>query len=244
MSTPQVAPTPNKITFADLMQAVTDLGEQAGKGVDTQIKFMLKAVEGGYHGALDLGANKHGKNVDDATKLSEAYFKARSGAVVFDAKAPNQRKLISTVRTSIKLGSWPKGGNGEPLATVNNLMTMRQTLKKDPVQAKRLDDATNTLLKYARAQLKRDSIVSDAELREMCFKKEADPATVEDIIARTTKQLDKLIDGSAANGTAQCNTTNIKDARQALRQELAAIATARGKAEGPNPQPAAAQAAV
>jgi hypothetical protein len=221
----------NAPTFADLLAKATTLGEEAGKGVDTQIKFMLSTVEGGYHNAIDLAPNKHGTGIDDATKLSEAYFKARSGAVVFDAKAPNQRKLISTVRTSIKLGAWPKGGNGEPLATVNNLMTLRQNLKKNPAKAKKLDDATNTLLKYARVQLKRDQLVPDTELEEFCLKKEADVATVEDILARTVKQLDKLIDGSAAHGTAQCNTANTTAARQFLRKELAAIATAR------NPQP-------
>lgn len=228
----------NAPTYDDLLAKVTELGEQAGKGADTQIKFMLAAVEGGYHNTIDLSPNKHGTGVNDATKLSEAYFKARSGSVVFDAKAPNQRKLISTVNTSIRLGAWPKGGNGEPLATINNLMTLRQRLKKDPAKAKRLDDATNTLLKYARVQLKRDQLVGDDELEEMCFRREADPATVEDIIERAAKQLDKLITGSAANGTAQCATQNIKDARHSLRKELAAIATAR------NPQQAKLKAVV
>jgi hypothetical protein len=48
-------------------------GAEAGKGKDTQIKFLLKAVEGGYHNALDLAGNKHGTDVDDATKLAETY---------------------------------------------------------------------------------------------------------------------------------------------------------------------------
>ena len=214
-------------------QGRTQLGEQAGKGADTQIKFLLKAVEGGYHGAVDLAANKHGTDVDDATKLSEAYVKAQQGAVVFDAKAPNQRKLISTVRTGIKLGGWPKGGNGEPLATVNNLMTMRQNLRKIPAEAKKLDDAANTLLKYARAQLKRDQLIDDAELKEFCYKPGKNLATAEDIIESMVKQMDKLIDGRAAQSTAQDNSAEVRNARQALRTRLSAIATARGKAKGP-----------
>ena len=222
----------NKPTFDDMLACATELGEQAGKGADTQIKFLLKDVEGGYHNALDLAKNKHGTDVDDAQKLAEAYFKARTGALVFDAKAANQQKLTSTVRTSIRLGCWPKGGNGEPIATVNNLMTIRQGLKKDPAQAKRLDDAANTLLKYARVQLKRDQLLGDDELRDLCFKREADPATVEEILERTAKQLDKLIDGSAANGTAQCASPNVKNARQSIRQELVSIAKARGAAKG------------
>ena len=224
--------TGNTITFQDLLDTATQLGQEAGKGRDTQIKFLLKAVEGGYHNVLDLSANKHGTDVDDAQKLSEVYVKAHQGAVVFDAKAANQRKLISTVRTSIKLGSWPKGGNGEPMATVNNLMTMRQKLRQNPVEAKKLDDAANTLLKYARAQLKRDTLIDDAELKEFCYKAGKNLPTAEDIIESMVKQLDKLIDGSAAQSTAQDNSSEIRQARQEMRKRLSAIATARGKTKG------------
>jgi hypothetical protein len=217
----------NVITFNDLLQCAADLGQQAGAGVDTQVKFLLKSVEGGYHNALDLKPSKHGTDIDDATKLAETYVKARQGAVVFDAKADNQQKLISTIRTSIKLGAWPKGGNGEPLATVNNLMTMRQNLKKIPAQAKQLDDAANTLLKYARTQLKRDTLLSDDELKQLCFKKKADTKTVEELVESAKKALDKLIDGSAAGGTAQCNTQHVVRARHELQQQLADFAKAK-----------------
>lgn len=226
----------NTITFADLCQTAAELGADAGKGKDTQVKFLLKSVEGGYHNALDLSPSKHGTDLDDATKLAEIYVKAQQGAVIFDAKAPNQAKLISTIRTSIKLGGWPKGGNGEPLATVNNLMTIRQNLKKVPATAKKLDDAANTLLKYARAQLKRDTLIDDSELTEFCYKPGKDLKTAEQIIEAMEKQLSKLLDGSASQSTAQDNSNEIRNARQLLRGRLSAIATARGKAQGPAPQ--------
>lgn len=223
---------PNTISFADLLQAAQDLGADAGKGKDTQVKFLLKTVEGGYHNVLDLASNKHGTDVDDATKLAETYVKAQQGAVIFDAKAPNQRKLISCLRTGIKLGSWPKGGNGEPIATVNNLMAMRQNLRKIPAEAKKLDDAANTLLKYARAQLKRDSLIDDAGLKEFCYKPSADLATPEDILNSIQKKLSALIDGSAASGTAQDNTAEVRAARHSIQQRLAAIA--KGRAPAPH----------
>ncbi len=224
-------PTPtNKLSFADLLQTAAELGAQAGYGKDTQIKFLLKTCEGGYHNALSLDRNKHGTDLDDSTKLAEAYVKARQGAVVFDAKSDNQQKLISTVRTAIKLGSWPKGGNGEPLATVNNLMTIRQNLKKIPAEAKKLDDAANTFLKYARAQLKMDKLIEDAQLKELCYKPGKTLATAEQIIEETVKKLDKLISGAAASNTAQDNSAEVRNARQMLRTRLSAIATARGKA--------------
>src|ERR1017187_5917381 len=124
-------PKTNAITFDDMMDTAKELGEQAGKGKDTQIKSLLKVLEAGYHNTFDLKANKHGQDVDDATKYAEAYVKAQGSAAVFDAKAMNQRKLISPLRPAIKLGQWPKGGNGEPLATVNNLISMRQKLRQN-----------------------------------------------------------------------------------------------------------------
>ncbi len=59
-------PTPNRHTLDQLLAKITELGEQAGKGKDTQIKFLLSCVEGGYHGAVDLVSNKHGTEIDDA----------------------------------------------------------------------------------------------------------------------------------------------------------------------------------
>lgn len=225
--TAPAAPASNKPTFEDMLQVAQQLGSEAGKGKDTQIKFLLKAVEGGYHNALELSPNKHGTGVDDATKLAEAYVTAQRTATVFDAKAGNQQKLISTIRTSIKLGSWPKGGTGEPLATVNNLMTIRQNLKKIPAEAKKLDDAANTLMKYARAQLKADKLLDDAQLKEFCYRPGKDDPTVEDIIEKCAKQLDKLFTGEAGNGTLQDKSKEVQDARFLLHSRLANIAKAK-----------------
>jgi hypothetical protein len=222
----------NVVTSQDIFAAAAVLGAEAGTGKDTQIRFMLKMVEGGYHNVLDLSANKHGVGIDDATRLTEAYVKAQQGAVVFNAKSANQRVQISKLRTTIKLGSWPKGGNGEPIATVNNLMSEWQKLKRIPAQAKKLDDAANTLLKYARAQLKRDQLIDGAELTEFCFKPQHDLRSAEEIVESMVKQLDKLIVGKASHSTAKDTSTEIINARDQMRKRLAAIATARGKAKG------------
>lgn len=227
MNTPSVSQqtaATNAIKFDDLLKIASELGAEAGKGKDTQIKFLLKAVEGGYHGALDLEANKHGADVDDATRLSEAYVKAQTGAVVFDAKAPNQRKLISCVRTCVRLGSWPKGGVGEPLATVNNLMTMRQKLRQNPATAKKLDDAANTLLKYARQQLKRDGLIEQAELQTFCMKPQNSLPDAADILDGVRKTLIKLRDGKAAHGTAKDDSTHVVAAIGEINKRLKAIA--------------------
>jgi hypothetical protein len=224
----------NTPSFQDLLDTAEQLGKDEGAGKEGQIKFLLKVAEGGYHSTLDLAPNKHGTEVDDATKLVEGYMKGRQQGVVFDTKAMNTRVRISEARTGIKLGGWPKGGNGEPIATINNLLSMRQKLAKIPAECKKLDDARNTFLRYARAQLKRDTLIDDAELKEFCYKRGRSLPTAEDIIGDINKKLSALLDGTAASKTVQDNSTEIRDARQLLRKRLSDIATARGKAKGPN----------
>lgn len=222
---------PNRHTLQQLLTKAQELGEQSGKGKDTQVKFLLSCVEGGYHGAVDLVANKHGDEVDDATKLAEAYTKAQGTATVFDHKAANQRKLISTLRTSIKLGAWPKGGAGEPLQTVDNLIAHRQKLRKDPTtDKKKLDDAANTLLRYARAQLKRDTLIEDDELYQFCFKPTRDPATAEDKVESIRNSLQSLTKGS---GGVQDNSAKVRQALQSLTDRLVEIAKAKGQGTTP-----------
>lgn len=222
---PSAAPT-NKHTLQDLLTKAAELGEQAGRGKDTQVKFLLSCVEGGYHGAVDLVPNKHGTEIDDATKLAEAYTKAQGTATVFDHKAANQRKLVSTLRTSIKLGAWPKGGNGEPLQTVDALIGHRQKLRRDPtVDKKKLDDAANTLLRYARAQLRRDTLIEGDELFSYCYKPQRDPATAEDRVESIRKSLQALTKGS---GGVQDNSAKVRQALQAMTDRLVEIANAKG----------------
>ena len=226
-ATPNPSPASNVITHDEVMTLATKLGAEAALGKDTQIKSLLKCLDGAYHGVLDLKKNKHGTEVDDATKFAETYYKARNANAIFDAKADNQQKLASTIRTSIKLGASPKFGNGEPIATVNGLMTTWQKLKTGP-ERKRLDDAANVFLKFARTQLKQDTLLTDDQCRELCFRAAKEEATVEDILEATKKKLDKLIDGSAGNGSLQCKSQNVVAARHSISKELAAIATARG----------------
>lgn len=162
----------NVMTFADVLNEAKAFGELEAKGKDGQIKFLLKVAEAAFLGAIDISEHKHGPGIDDATKLTEAYVKARGGANIFDHRAPNQRKACSMTRTMIKLGQWPKGGPGEPLSTLNDLITMRQKMRKDPAYAKKLKDAADTAVSYARAQIKpgRDSVIPANMLQEFCFK--------------------------------------------------------------------------
>jgi hypothetical protein len=213
----------NSTTFEQLLTQAKELGEQAGKGKDTQIKFYLATFTAAFQGKVDVNPDKHGEGIDDALKLAEAYVLAQGTATVFDAKAPNQRKARSATRTAIKGGMWPKGGVGEPQATVNNLLTLRQQLRKDPANAKKLDDASNTFLRYIRAQIKLDQLIPTSELRQFCFKRDHDLASVEDILERIRKTAEELRDGKASQGMALDNSPEVQAVINACTKRLNAI---------------------
>ena len=219
----------NTPTRQDIEDAIDQLGEEAGRGKDTQVKFIMQMIQGGYHNVLDLNHNKHGADRDDATVMTERYVKKQTGTSMFDAKAPNQRKAISCARTGVKLGGWPKGGNGEPIANVNKFVSRWVQLRKTP--GIKMNDAANSLLRMARAQLKLDRLIDEDAFDGFMLKTPDDDMTAEEIIANAVKKLDKLIDGSASHGTAQCNTANVSSARQHLRMELADIAKARAPSQ-------------
>lgn len=226
--TTQAAATPNRITFADMLVTATELGKQAGQGKDVQIKFDLKVLEAAFHGSLDLDANKHGTDMDDATKLSEAYARAQNTAVIFDAKAGNQRKLISNIRKDIKLGMWPKGGPGEPLSTVNTLISLRQKLRADPANAKKLEDAHNMLMRFATVQLKRDHTIDGDELRSFCFKAQHEPRDAQAVIESVRKTLNNLKAGKVSNCPDLDNSTEVQDMIRLCTKRLVAIAKSKG----------------
>lgn len=228
--------TPNTMSFNDLLNDAVMLATNEGNGKDAQVKFDLRLVEAAFLGVLDQSPDKHGKGMDDATALSEAYVKARGSAIVFDTKAGNVRKLVSTTRKCIKLGMWPKGGNGEPLQTVNNLVSMRQTFRKDPTKAKKLDDAHNMLMRYATQQLKRDTLIDGDELRAFCFKSETDPRTGEEVLESIRDTAIKLSKGKIANCADLDNSPEITAIVTACNKRLSAIAKAKG-GTAPAPKP-------
>lgn len=230
----QIAGVGHNDPFAALKSIATDLGTQAGKGKDTRVKFFIAIVDAGYGGVIDLNANKHGPERDDSSVLMEAYTKAQGSATVFDTKAPNIRKEVACARTCVKLGQWPKGGTGEPVATMNNLLTIRNNLKKDPAQAKKLDDAANTLLKYARAQIRRDTLLDADELTELCYKRENNMKTALQYLQQQRDNLEKLYLGKAVNSTACDNDPMIEAAIKMLDKRIKVILTQQ-KANTPAP---------
>lgn len=234
-----VNPTTNVPTFDSLLQVARDLGAQAGQGKDTQIKFDLKIIEAAYLGGLSLDPNKHGTDRRDGIVLAEEYTKAQTGATVFDSKAPAGRKLISNIDKCIKLGANPKWGNGEPLSTVNSLVSHRQTMRKDPTKVKQLDDAHNMLMRFATVQLKRDTLIDGDELKAFAFKKQAEPRTAEEVLEAIRKMANNLKAGKVNNCPDLDNSGEVQSIINACTKRLTAIAKARGAANGPNASQAA-----
>jgi hypothetical protein len=211
------------MTLADLEKYADEYGAESAKGGDAQIKFALKIVEGSYHGAIDREKNKYGVRIGDAYKLAERYTKARGNAL-FNIRSKSGKKLTSCFNKLIELGQWTKGGQGEPLGTTNDLMTVWVKQKAIPANAKKMDDAFNTLMKFARVQVKRDTLVEKDELTAMCFKKESALPDEEDILVRARKTLMDVANGTAAQKTVHSTSKHIQSAIDDLTKRLKEIA--------------------
>lgn len=216
----------NKPTFDQLIETAKEFGEQAARGTDVQIKFDLSVFEAAYLGTIDTTPNKHGDGIDDATKLAEMYAKGRNSTVIFDHKELKQRKLCATTRLMVKLGGSPKWGGGEPMQTVNNLMSMRQNLRRTPIKGRKMDDAHNTLMRFARQQLKSDLLIPDDQLRAFCFKPDPEARSVEDWLNKIVKDAAKIQAGKLANCHEADTSPEIATIVSAAKKRLSALAKA------------------
>lgn len=220
----------NKPTFEDVRAAIKDLGEQRGRGVDVQIKHFLKIVESAFLNIINTDPDKHGKGIDDATLLSDDYAKAQGAASIFSTKAAT--KTISCAKLGIRFGMGSKWGPGEPLNTLNTLMTLWRKERANPANRASMVDAFNAATKFAREQLKRSTMISDAELRGFCFKSGADIKTAEEVLDDIRKQLRKLRDGKASKGTALDNSAEIVEMIKQADKRMKAIAVAKAPQSG------------
>ena len=244
MNAPQQAaaqPGSNALTLATMLVIAGELGAEEAKGKDGQVKFDLKVAEAAFVGAIDLTKDKHGDGIDDSIQLAAAYVKGRNTAVIFDHKEPKQRKLASNVRTMVKLGSSPKFGVGEPMGTLNTLMTARQNLRRTATKGgRKLDDAHNTLMRYARDQLKRDVLITGDELTSFCFKADPDARSAEEVLKGIMSTATKLKNGKLSNCPDVDNSPEVTAIITACTKRLTAIAKAKGSASGSTQSQAAA----
>lgn len=205
---------PNTPSFDSLMQTAAELGAKSGQSKDAQIQFDLCVIEGAFLGALSLEADKHGKGIDDATKLSEAYVKSRNKTAIFDAKADSMRKLCSTTRKCVKAGVSPKYGRGQPMQTVQEFVNYWRQQRQIPAEAKKLDDIHNALMRFLTAQLKSNSLLPDIERNRFAYKNAKDPKSEVDMLEDARKKLRKSGDLSQ----------QVKDAIDNITLRLANIA--------------------
>ncbi len=219
MSTGNLTHSPvNDTRYQDLLAKSAEFGALAGQGVDVQVKHGLSVFQAAFDAVIDNTSDKHGKGIDDATMLAEAYWKARNQNVKFDPRAPNQRKTVSCLRTVISGGGWNHGGPQEPLGMVNKAMTIYQQLRRDPATSKRLIDAMNYLVLLCRKLKTRHEVLDEEELRALAFKKDASVPTVNDVLDHVRHTLVALKNGKHRAGV--CTGVNIEAAIKALSKEL------------------------
>lgn len=197
--------------FQVLHDDAEQLGADAGKGKDTQIKFALKLLEAAHTGVINNERHKHGHGVDDAQALTEVYVRAQAKHTVFDAQAPNHRKTTSNARKMIKLGMRDDLGHGQPQQIVNSLINKWRQARKDPEKAKLLNDANNTLMKFATAQLKSEVLIPTIDLEQYLFKPVPDATDIVDVLSSIRAKAQALIKGEIPNCPEFDDSPEIKE---------------------------------
>ncbi len=215
----------NKPNFVDVLKDIQALGETEAKGKDGWVQCLLKIVDAAFTGAIDLTANKHGNDLDDAQKLANAYTSAAREVGIFDRKPPAVKKCASCIRTMVRLGMWPKGGPSQPLEAVNTFMTIYRRMRTDPAHAKRMIDAANALLTFARTQIKRDSVIDEDEMRGFMLRKEPDPKEEEDWLELIRR---KALNAKTGKGGVAVDVATAEKIERACTSRLKEIAKARG----------------
>lgn len=216
----------NHTPFEKLAEEVTTLGTQAGQGRDSQVRFHMLLVDKAHGRLLDNAPDKHGNSRDDASVLTEAYYKAQGSNTHFDPRSiKGHAKAVACARKCIEVGGMHALGQGEPVRSMNALMNFYKKNRANKETSKRLDDATNTLLRWARAQTKSVLVFDDDELEQFCFRKTREIANADEVRRKIRKDLQALFTGMAAGGTACDNSQLVKDALDALikREVEAAI---------------------
>lgn len=207
--------------FDNLLKEAAEAGATVGKGTDSWGQFLLKVGESSFLAVVDLDKDKHGKGVDDAWKLAEAYASAQNKNTIFNTKAPKTQKLASCIRTMTKFGMFSKGGQNEPLGSLNKFVATRQDMRKKPEFKDRMDDLPNSLLKYARAQNKRDDLIPATQFQLYILKAEHKIATEADWLSATRKAAQRV---KAGTGGTMIETATADLIIRACGDRLTAIA--------------------
>lgn len=214
--------------FDAFLVKAEELGRSRAEGGDAQIKFDLILLEGAHTGLLDLEANKHGIGISDGKLAGERYYKAQTGANVFDHKQPSQRKLISNVNKCIGVGMNGKWGAGQPISVVNDMLVLRTKLKE---QSLPVEDAHNTLMRFLTELKRRDDLPTTQEIENIVLKKDPANLDAEDIFEKIKKLATGLRAGTIPHCPDQDTSAEIDRIIKNAERRLTQIAKARAQIE-------------
>lgn len=217
----------NDTRFADLCNEVSALGKSHGEGKDSSIKFTLRLFSAAFDQVLDEVKDKHGTGIDDAVYQYALYAKAAAETTIFDHKSASGKVQASKARTAIKFGGFTRFGPGEPKSVVNSLMGLRHKMRQDPATRDKLDDPVNTFLRFARFQMKQNTVMDDPHtLRQFCLKPGKSTKDLETVLKGIAKSLNDVMLGKAAEGSVQDSSYEIRESVSLLKQRIADLKAA------------------
>lgn len=179
----------NDTRLKEFMKDVRKYGAESAAGRDALPHLALRVVQAAADGLIDA---------EDTETVYEAYIKADERRAAIERTPAGRKAQVSKLRQLVSLGC---------LTTVDGFVVItdaKEVLEKAYEKGEgKIKSAYAYFVDVARAQLKQDTPLSKDALKELVFKNEPNPKTLEGELEKVRKILEGLISGE--------NRDNLKD---------------------------------
>lgn len=171
----------NDTRLKDFMKDVRKYGAESAAGRDALPHLALRVVQAAADGLIDA---------EGTETVYEAYIKADERRAAIERTPAGRKAQISKLRQLVSLGC---------LTTVDGFVVItdaKEVLEKVHEKGEgKVKSAYAYFVDVARAQLKQDTPLSKEALKELAFKSEPNPKTLEGELEKVRKILEGLISG-------------------------------------------------
>jgi hypothetical protein len=202
----------NDTRMNDLIKEVRALGADKAAGGDALPAFAFRLAYAAADGVISTQEDPNGD--DDAKRLYAEFTKTWSKKAIHEHTDGGTKANVSKARQIIKAAAKPTCDFPN---TLQKVKTKREELDAADVKVKA---AYAAYVDAARKQCTQDDDLSDAQIEEVCRKKESEDPTVEKILEGIAKKLEKLVTGE---GGPKDDAADTMEAYQAVRRRIAAL---------------------
>lgn len=198
----------NDTRLSDLKKMVTKFGGEAALGKDAMPKLAMATIRAAADDVI---------TADDAGDLYALYVKAENSKLIHEQAKGSQKVQVSKLRQIISMGLMR---TIDPVAVLQTAYDVREELKAE--SATGVKPAYAFYVDVAREQLKQETQLDRAEIRELAFRGGPAERTVQQELEAIAKKLEGLISGENRQGLKD-DSQAVIDAYDAIKTRIATL---------------------